>query len=511
MFPTAHTLAGLPADGELLRRYATDRDEAAFELLVRRHAGAVRRVCAAVAGDPHAAEDAAQATFLALARKADSLTETAFIAGWLCRVAYRAALKARPRRLAPLPADLPAAADPATERADLAAVVWHEVARLADRYHAPVVLCYLHGLSNAEAARWLGCPVGTVAGRLARARDTLRVRLARRGVAPAALAAVLAGSDAVPAEFIAAAVRAASGATTPAVAALTRQAVSALTAGKRRLVATCAAAMVGLAAALLAAASYADDPKPPAAKPADPPKGEKPPLKNEFVVTGVVLSGDGKSPLEGVEVRAHAGSGTLRITGKTTTDKEGKFRLTFTPGVLMAGGKVGLQSGIVSVRKPGWYGGSYGWPSKYILTDTPLTKAEMKEYPKSTNLTPGVPTELEFRMQPAAALKVRLLDADGKPMTKAKLWLTGACLPPGASVIGSGETDAAGVWTLTEVPRSRYQLVLGDPKDFHRELVLGSIDFADAAEYVADVTVYSWTETETHVKIKSARGKDLRP
>src|SRR5579883_2608265 len=229
-------------DGELLGRFHARADQDAFELLVHRHAPAVLRVCRAVARDPHAAEDAAQAVFLILARKAGSLGGVRSVPAWLARVAYRAARRARARASARPPAPLAAAAavagddpDPAAaaEAADRAAAVLEEVDRLPERYHGPVVLCYLHGLSNAEAARQLGCPVGTVAGRLARARVMLRTRLARRGVAaPAALAAVLGGPAVVPADFAPTAVRAVAGAAPPSLTQLSREVIHAMTAAK---------------------------------------------------------------------------------------------------------------------------------------------------------------------------------------------------------------------------------------------------------------------------------------
>src|SRR5207237_2383814 len=122
-------------DGELLRRCA-GHDDAAFELLVRRHAEVVWRVCRAVARDHHAAEDAFQATFLALARRAAAVGPGT-AAGWLCRVAYHAALKARPRPAAKLPREAAAPPDDAAERADLARVLHEELDRLAARYRAP--------------------------------------------------------------------------------------------------------------------------------------------------------------------------------------------------------------------------------------------------------------------------------------------------------------------------------------------------------------------------------------
>jgi RNA polymerase sigma factor (sigma-70 family) len=187
------------ADAELLRRYATFRDEAAFELLVWRHGAMVQRVCRAVLRDACAVEDAFQATFLALARQATAVARTASPAGWLHRVAYRVALKARTaaarradREAAQAPRPGPAPADVAAVAAETVALLHEEVNRLASPYRIPIVLCYLEGKTHEEAALSLGWPKGTVSGRLARAREMLRRRLLRRGVAfPVAGLAVL--------------------------------------------------------------------------------------------------------------------------------------------------------------------------------------------------------------------------------------------------------------------------------------------------------------------------------
>lgn len=177
------------ADAELLDNFVRRRDEAAFEVLVWRHGSMVLSVCRRVLRDAQDAEDAFQATFLVLARKAAGIGTGASLAGWLYRVAYRVALRARSRtgRVGPLPEELPAA--PATEDAvwrDLRPVLDEEVNRLPEKYRLPVVLCYLQGHTNEEAARQLGCPRGTILSRLARARDRLRARLTRRGLALAA-------------------------------------------------------------------------------------------------------------------------------------------------------------------------------------------------------------------------------------------------------------------------------------------------------------------------------------
>jgi RND family efflux transporter MFP subunit len=196
--PAASDDGGL-SDAELLARFVACRDEAAFELLVWRHRRLVLGVCRRVLRHPQDAEDAFQATFLALARKAGAIRRREALAAWLYRVAWRTALTARSgraRRAAregPLDgagAAAPAAdSGPTPEQRDVRAAVDEEVGRLPPRFQAPVVLCYLEGKTVAEAARQLGCPRGTLASRLARARERLRTRLARRGLALTAVPA----------------------------------------------------------------------------------------------------------------------------------------------------------------------------------------------------------------------------------------------------------------------------------------------------------------------------------
>jgi len=163
-----------PTDAELLARFASDRDAGAFELLVWRHVGLVLRVCRGVLRDHHAAEDATQAVFLALARQAASVGRADSAAGWLFRVAHRVAVRAARQRIVPpvpnidldgLPAPEGASApDPDAER-----ILHEELARLPESYRVLILLCFFEGLTHTEAARRLGVPVGTVAGRMARA------------------------------------------------------------------------------------------------------------------------------------------------------------------------------------------------------------------------------------------------------------------------------------------------------------------------------------------------------
>ncbi len=186
--------AGL-ADGPLLARFACHGDEAAFAELVRRHGPLVLGVCRRILGDVHAAEDAFQATFLLLARKADRLRRPDRLNPWLYGVARRVALKARmvANRRREVPA-VDVTANAPDDCSDLRPVLDDAISRLPARDRMPVVLCYFQGLTYAEAARRLRCPPGTVSARLARARARLRVLLTRRGVIPAAgaIAAALA-------------------------------------------------------------------------------------------------------------------------------------------------------------------------------------------------------------------------------------------------------------------------------------------------------------------------------
>jgi RNA polymerase sigma factor (sigma-70 family) len=186
----AGTISGA-AEDELLERFLVERDEAAFEAIVSRHGPMVAGVCQRLLGDPHDVEDAFQATFLVLVRRARAIRDRRLLGPWLYGVARRVAVRARVRAARRVDrrnvASEPAvAAHDDLEWRDLAPVLDEEVSRLPERYKRPVVLCDLQGLTHEEAARQLGCPIGTVKSRLARARDRLRVRLTRRGLAPAA-------------------------------------------------------------------------------------------------------------------------------------------------------------------------------------------------------------------------------------------------------------------------------------------------------------------------------------
>jgi RNA polymerase sigma factor (sigma-70 family) len=208
---------GLP-DGQLLECFVRRRDEAAFEALVRRHGPMVWGVCRRVLRNEADTEDAFQATFLVLVRKAAALADPTGVGNWLYGVAHRTALKAkamnRQRRAKEQQAGTPLCTAPSEAgRQELQALLDEALSRLPDKYRAPIVLCDLEGKPLKEAAAQLGCPPGTVASRLARARAMLAKRLARSGqsLAGGAVAAALAheASACVPPALVASTVQAA--------------------------------------------------------------------------------------------------------------------------------------------------------------------------------------------------------------------------------------------------------------------------------------------------------------
>jgi RNA polymerase sigma factor (sigma-70 family) len=292
-------LAGGLTDAELLRRFAGRRDEAAFEVLVWRHGPTVLGVCQRLLRHPQDAEDAFQATFLAFVRGAASIGRRDSVGSWLYRVAFRIGLKAKARaaqRARHGQRALESAADPPAEDViwrDLRPVLDEEVNRLPERYRRCVILCYLNGKTCSEAAAELGCPRGTVVTWLARARQLLRRRLARRGLGLAAgmLAARLAGgaaSASAPALLVRTTVEAGrralsgrvlAGAASAQAVALTEEVLKAMFASKVKGVAAAlvaAALIAGVGGTLARQGPGSGQPAPP--KPA---AEAKPPAKNE--------------------------------------------------------------------------------------------------------------------------------------------------------------------------------------------------------------------------------------
>jgi RNA polymerase sigma factor (sigma-70 family) len=182
------------SDADLLNRYLLRRDSGAFHALVRRHGNMVLSVCRCVLGNEADVEDAFQATFLVLVRKARSIRKRGSLSSWLYGVAHRICLKARStsakrrkhesqvqQRAPSIEADSPFTW-PEVQR-----LVHDELNQLAERHRAPLILCYLQGKTQDEAATELGLAKTVLRGRLERGRLMLRNRLRRRGLGPAAL------------------------------------------------------------------------------------------------------------------------------------------------------------------------------------------------------------------------------------------------------------------------------------------------------------------------------------
>jgi RNA polymerase sigma factor (sigma-70 family) len=244
-------------DGALLRRFVEQRDEAAFEALVRRLGPLVRSVCRRVLDDPNDADDAFQATFLVLLRRAAAVEKAESLSSFLHGVALRTALKARAgrasRRRHERRAAMPTSEDgPDHVRRDLRLVLDEEVQRLPEPYRSPVVLCYLEGRSYAEAADRLGCPRGTLSTRLTRARALLRQRLLGRGLTLSATGLTVAlaqhaAAAPVPLPLVLATLQAAGPSVPAAVASLAEGVLRAMSPTRLRTVLLCL--LLGVAAA----------------------------------------------------------------------------------------------------------------------------------------------------------------------------------------------------------------------------------------------------------------------
>jgi RNA polymerase sigma factor (sigma-70 family) len=252
-------------DAESLQRFRANRDEAAFTALMQRHGPMVWGLCRTLLGNAQDAEDVFQATFLVLVRQPASVGKPASVASFLHGVAYRLAMKARAeaarRRVHERQAGVMPKDDPPDDVLwrDLRPILHQEVERLPQKYRLCVVLCYLQGKTNEEAAQLLGIPRGTVLSRLSRARERLRQRLTRRGVsiaggAMAAMLAQTAAPAAVPAVLVESTLRAALHFTAGSAAGVALSGAAARAEGLLRAAATArlrrtAVLLVGLAVA----------------------------------------------------------------------------------------------------------------------------------------------------------------------------------------------------------------------------------------------------------------------
>jgi RNA polymerase sigma factor (sigma-70 family) len=360
-----------PSDGQLLEWFVARRDQAAFEALVRRHGPMVQGVCRRVAGDFHDADDAFQATFLVLARRAASVEPRERVGCWLYGVAYRTALKARAsgarRRGRERPLPEPLEAPPARDDwRELQPLLDRELDRLPAKYREAVVLCELQGRSRKEAALQLGLAEGTLSSRLATARKLLASRLARRGLALSAAALATAwgasASAAVPSALVDLTVRTATvlGLAPAPIAALAKGGLQTMTLNKLKVL----AAAVLTAGALTAAAGLL--PRGEAARPAAAALADKEEKKPQGpTVHGVVQAVDPGKKTITVAVAADG-------KGKKTEEKTYPFAAD----------------------------------AKVILQDV-LTKDQAPPEGKIADLTPGTLVELQLADKDKPVVEIR--------------------------------------------------------------------------------------------------------
>ncbi len=416
-------------DGELLDRFASRGDSAAFEAIVSRHGPMVLATCRGVLRDRHAAEDAFQATFLTLARKAGTVRSGSALAPWLHRVARRVAVEAdariaRRRRVEDWSPALEAAeARPGPTSDDPRPLVHEEIDRLPERYRAPIVLCYLEGLTHEQAAGQLRCPVGTVGSRVVRARELMKARLLRRGLTGAALG--LASSPgpapaAVPEAWARSAVATATGGSPSALAAaLSRAITKGMLMGKLKIATTAALAASALLLAGVVAAPGRPDPakvaRPtPAAREAPQQAAPEAEPGSEVTVSGRVVDPSGK-PVAGATIRLDyyvyfdADPPGSPIP-KATSGPDGRFSLRSSraPFDALAEGKAKRATRILA-SAPGF---GPAWASPGSRSDALR--------------------EVTLRLSPDdVPVLGRVVDLEGRPVAGATIRTTTAWVPPG--------------------------------------------------------------------------------
>ena len=432
---TSGSVTGL-SDRQLLERFVASRDpgaEAAFAALVGRHGPMVLDLCRLHLRDRHLAEDAFQAVFLVLARRARSVRDPDLLANWLYGVTLRTARKAKVQLTRLRKKDHVEAmydlrsGTPADELAierERAQALHDEIDRLPDAFRLPVVLCYFEGLTVDEAARRLRCPAGTIGSRLARAREKLRHGLTRRGVvlSAAALTAVLdtrPASAAVSSPLCDMTTRAAiqftaGQAVSHSAMALAREVLRSMLIHKLRLIVTTLVFVSALATSvgsLTRALTLADETKPQpaaaqvpvAAKPNDAIPG---PAPGRMIVVGRVLDPEGK-PVPNASAMVYAslkqpgradqsgGMAGLPI-GEARSDPSGRFRID----AARTSSSIHEEAGVVAIT-PG-YGA--GWVALDLDADQP---------------------KAEITLRPEQVISGRVFGIQGQPVAGVRVWVAG--------------------------------------------------------------------------------------
>jgi RNA polymerase sigma factor (sigma-70 family) len=501
-------VAGAPGTGEgsdqrLLENFLGRRDEAAFAELVKRHGPMVLNVCRGVLHHEQDAEDAFQATFLVLAQKADSIRHRETVAGWLWGVANHLskkaqAMAARQRRDMQRETEK-SAPDPLLDMTvrDLRRALYEELQRLPEKYRLPLVLCYLEGRTQEEAAQQLGWSKGAFRGRLNRGREKLRARLARRGLTLSAgmlttALAVNPASAAVPALLLDSTAKAAlafacgnagpSGLVSATVVSLAAEAVKAMVVPKLKIVTAfiVAVGMLGLGVGTMTHRLLAERqegttrkvgkvPRNLLARADDKPSGAAPASKEEekkqMTVTGRVFDADGKPAgnadvaMLGGSKRPHRGGDFSaeepQVLGHAKTDAEGRFQLK----VARTSSTV-LEEVLILAR-----GGDngLGWQELILVAKQPVAEIHLP----SEQIIRGKLVDLQG--QPAKGIRVQVWSIGQSSPGQFKgvnMWEGKKDLPPWPK---PGTTDEQGRFVIRGVGRDLTVSLLINDERFARQ------------------------------------------
>ncbi|WP_165219236.1 sigma-70 family RNA polymerase sigma factor [Aquisphaera insulae] len=423
-------------DRELIERFLNPADrgdaESAFEALVRRHGPMVERVCRSVLGRAEDVDDAFQATFLVLARRAGSIRDRDSLASWLFGVALRVSrhLRAAAARRRAVEIDVAEPRSMTSAPAEDLCEVFEEVDRLPEHYRSPIVLCYLEGRTHDQAARELACPLRTLQTRLLRAKEKLRSRLVRRGLAPAM---AVAGLEALGGRRADAGAMATSGFITSTTEEAARAVMESMgRSALRRLIGLAGVIATGLG--LLAFAFLA--------------VGGTPDEKT-LIVTGRVLDEAGK-PVAGASIwMPWQYGGALENSSRASSDAEGRFTLLI-PGA-WAAAPLERRATIVWAYSKG----------HSIATAT------------AYDILNGKPGSLEFRLGAATDTAFLVVGIDGRPRAGAMVepyhFLTPvnlyAPLPEGLRTELRVVTEASGLASLPAMPRQGFRSVMVTTKE----------------------------------------------
>lgn len=509
-------IAGM-TEGKLLERFITARDEEAFEALIALHGPMVLGVCRRLLDDPNDIDDAFQATFVVLVRKAAGLRDRSLLGPWLHGVARRVALRARSESARRRAREKPNEGEDAVahshdaDRLELREVIDDEVSRLPEKLRWPVILCHLEGRTYEEAAEQLRWTAATVRGRLVQARERLRGRLLRRGFEPSillpmfenglpfeppTLAADLIASTISAASGVALGKSAAAGATSAVVTTLASEVARGLSVSRLLSVGLFTAFVVLVGASVAAGVKWLNAPpqRLMAAAPTEPTKNKDaiaaeadkkvaattprrlPPGSDaarevhEVTITGQARDASG-NPVAGATIQViNANLSRMynegEVWGRTTTRPDGRFVLERVPVVVIT-----PQPG--PIPKPtegafelsGWTPGhSFTWHERQSYRPVPRP-ANPKAEEAGRVFYERQPIESNFVFGPPVRLRGRIVDDQGRPIAGAKIQVgfnDSVRNPEGSGMwnclainpIGGEETQFNGIRYLPEARRS---------------------------------------------------------